>query len=170
MKKVVKIGAIAALTIASASASAWWGDSWDHDGFDDFFGDFFGDGDFDMYFHASGDAHGHNYWRNRYYDYYGYGPYGYAPYYVPAAPVAPAMSEEQRKAAQEQYAKAIEAQRKAAEAYAKQQAEFFKQFQQEPAFPEPPAFPPSRWGLSPPHSLPSRLHSNPPPFRTTTSS
>ncbi|WP_419599781.1 sulfur globule family protein [Thiolapillus sp.] len=81
MNKMVKISMATVLAVASASASAWWGnnDGWDNDGFGDFMGDMFGDMDFNFNMHARGDSYGRGYGYNRYNGYDGYAPYGYAP-------------------------------------------------------------------------------------------
>ena len=94
MKILVSAISAATLVVASASASAWWGNDgfWGNDGW----GDGYVDGGFSMSFsgHGRGRGYGRGYGYGYDYPYYGYGPYGVAPYgygiTAPAVDVVPA--------------------------------------------------------------------------------
>jgi len=97
MKKIIAIAAIAAATVVSTSASAFWGGPFSNNGSGaapwNTFGDMFGMNE--VNFHAKNESRFNgNAYGNPYAGYNGYGApaYGYAPYYgAPvAAPIAPA--------------------------------------------------------------------------------
>jgi len=130
MKTLATFISAAALTVASASVSAWgWGPFGNgYNGSNDGYGDGDFDGGFSMNFsgHGSGRGNGRGYGRGYGYDApYGYGhaPYGAGPYGY-GVPVNPAveLTDEQKQAIADQQAKAAEhfqaMQKQAAEFYA----------------------------------------------------